>query len=71
MTTYMGRGGLATVLSIKLMKVFYLSRVRQGFSILRSQVDASRAVDLGYSEASLPTGGDLVGTLLSEHPSEH
>jgi hypothetical protein len=34
-------------------------------------VDASGAVDLGYLEGSLPNGGELVGTLLSEHPPEH
>jgi hypothetical protein len=53
------------------MEVFYVPRVRQWFSILHSQVDASGAVDLGYHKGSLPTGGELVGTLPCEHPLKH
>jgi hypothetical protein len=48
MTIYTGRGGLSTALRIKLTEVFYVPEVRQWFSILYSQADASGAVDLGY-----------------------
>jgi hypothetical protein len=71
MTTYTGRGGLTTALWIKLTEVFYAPGVRQWFSILRSRVDTSGAVDLGYPKGSVPAGGELVGTLPSEHPPEH
>jgi hypothetical protein len=53
------------------MDVLYVLGVRQWFSILHSQEDSSRVADMGYPEGALPIGGDLVGTLLSEHPSEH
>jgi hypothetical protein len=53
------------------MEVLYVSRVRQWFSILHSQADASGAIDLGHLEGSLPAGGEFVGTLPSEHPPEH
>jgi hypothetical protein len=53
------------------MDVLYISWIRQWFSILRSQADTSKAVDLGHSEGALPVGGELVSTLSSEHPSEH
>jgi hypothetical protein len=66
-----GRGILVATLSIKLMEVFYVPRVWQWISILRSQADASRATDLGYPEGALPARGELVGTLLSEHPLKH
>jgi hypothetical protein len=71
MATYTGRGGLTTTLSIKIMEVFYVPRVCQWFSILRSQVDTSRAVDLGHLKGSLLAGGELVGTPLSEDLPEH
>jgi hypothetical protein len=71
MTTYMGRGGLTTALSIKLTEVFYVPTIRQWFSILRSYVDASRVAYLGHLEGCLLVGGELVGTLPSEHPLEH
>jgi hypothetical protein len=32
---------------------------------------SSRAANLGYLEGSLLAGGELAGTLLSEHPPEH
>jgi hypothetical protein len=60
MTTYTGRGGLATA-----------PRVQQWFSILRSQADTSGVADLGYLEGSLLAGGEVVVTLPSEHPPEH
>jgi hypothetical protein len=53
------------------MEVLYVPKIWQWFSILRSQVDISRAVDLGYLKGALPAGGELVGTLPSEHPLEH
>jgi hypothetical protein len=70
MTTYTGRGGLATALRIKLMEVLSIPRIWQWFSILHSQVDTSMVADLGYSEGALPAREDLVSTLLSEHPLE-
>jgi hypothetical protein len=69
--TYTRRGGLTAVLRIKLMEVLYVPWIRQWLSILCSQADTSRVADLGHSEGALPTGGELVITLLSEHPSEH
>jgi hypothetical protein len=69
--SYTGRGGLAAALSIKLTEVFYVPRVRQWFPILHSQADASTAADLGHLKRSLPPGGELVGSLPSEHPLEH
>jgi hypothetical protein len=53
------------------MDVLYVPWIRQWFSILRSQVDTSKAADLGHSKGALPAGGELVSTLLSEHPPEH
>jgi hypothetical protein len=69
--TYTRRGGLTTVLRIKLTEVLYVPWIRHRFSILRSQVDTSRAADLGHSEGTLPAGGELLSTLSSEHPPEH
>jgi hypothetical protein len=69
--TYTGRGSLATILRIKLMKVLYVPWIRQWFSIFRSQVDTSRVVDLGHLKGALPAEGELVSTLSSEHPPEH
>jgi hypothetical protein len=71
MTTYIGMNGPATKLRIKLMEVLYVLRVRQWFSILRSQVDVSKAVDLCHPEGTLPTGGEFVATLPREHRPEH
>jgi hypothetical protein len=71
MTTYTGRGTLTAVLRVKLSEVFYVPRVRQWFSIIRSQADASGVAGLGYPEGSLPTEGKLVGTLSSEHPAKN
>jgi hypothetical protein len=71
MTTYIGMNDPATELRIKLMEVLYVPRVRQWFSILRSQADASKAVDLCHPEGTLPTGGEFVGTLPREHRPEH
>jgi hypothetical protein len=51
--------------------VLYVPSVVQRFSILRSQVDTSRAAYLGHVEGSLPSRGELVSSFLSEHPSEH
>jgi hypothetical protein len=51
--------------------VLCVSWIRQWFSILRSQADTSRAAELSHSKGALPAGGELVSTLLSEHPSEH
>jgi hypothetical protein len=53
MTTYIGMSGPATELGIKLMDVLYVPRVRQWFSILRSEADVSRAADLGHPEGTL------------------
>jgi hypothetical protein len=69
--TYTRRGGLATVLRIKLTDVIFVIWIRQWFSILRSQLDISRVVDLGHLEWALRAEGELVSTLLSEHPPEH
>jgi hypothetical protein len=69
--TYTGRGGLATVLRIKLTEVVYVAWIRQWFSILRSQAYTSRVVELGHSEGALPAGEELVSTLSIEHPPEH
>jgi hypothetical protein len=51
--------------------VLYVPRVRQWFSILRSQADTSGTADLEHPEGSLPAGGEFVGTLPSEHLLEH
>jgi hypothetical protein len=69
--TYIGRGGLTAVLRIKLTDVLYVSWIRQWFSILHSQADTSSVADLGHSEGAIPARGELVSTLLSEHPPEH
>jgi hypothetical protein len=53
------------------MEVLYLPRIWQWFSILHSQADASRATDLSYLEGAIPTGGELVGTILGKHSPEH
>jgi hypothetical protein len=71
MTTYIGRSGLAAALRVKLTKVLYVPWISQWFSILHSQADASKAADLGYPERALIAGGELVGTLPSEHPLKH
>jgi hypothetical protein len=71
MTAYTGRSDPATILRIKLIEVLYVSWVRQWYSILRSQVDATRMVDLCYPEGALPTGGELVGALLGKYVPEH
>jgi hypothetical protein len=71
MATYTGRVGFTITQRIKLTYLFYVLRVRQWFTILRSQADASRVADLGHLEWSHPTGGELVGTLLSEDSPEH
>jgi hypothetical protein len=47
--TYTRRGGLTTVLRIKLTEVLYAPWIRQWFSILHSQADTSRVADLGHS----------------------
>jgi hypothetical protein len=65
------KSGLGTALGIKLTKVFYVPRVWQWLSILDSQADTSRVVDLGYPEGTLLAGGELVGTLLGKHTPEH
>jgi hypothetical protein len=71
MIAYIGMSGPATELRIKLTDVLHVLRVRQWFSILRSQANASRAVALGHLEGTLPTGEEFVGTLRREHPLEH
>jgi hypothetical protein len=71
MTTYIGMSGPTTILRIELMEVIYVPGVWQWLSILRSPADASRAVDMGHPEGTLPTEGEFVGTLLREHPLKH
>jgi hypothetical protein len=71
MRTYTGRGTLAAALRIIHTEVLYVLGVWQWFSILQSHADASRAADLGYPKGALPAEEELVGTLLSEHLSEH
>jgi hypothetical protein len=71
MTTYTGRGGHDIALGIKLTEVLYVPSIRQWISILRSQANASGAVDLGHPKGPLLAGAEFVGTLLSEHPPEH
>jgi hypothetical protein len=61
MTTYTRRNNLTDVLRIKLTEVLYVPRIWQWFSILYSQSDTSRVIDLGYPE----------GALSSKHPPEH
>jgi hypothetical protein len=53
------------------MEVIYVPGVWQWLSILRSPADASRAVDMGHPEGTLPTEGEFVGTLPREHPLKH
>jgi hypothetical protein len=43
----------------------------QWFSIIRSQVDTSRAAYLGHAEGALPARGELVSSFSSENPPEH
>jgi hypothetical protein len=69
--TYIRKGDLTAILRIKLTDVLYALWIRQWFSILHSQADTSRATDLGHLKGALPAGGELVSTVLSEHPSEH
>jgi hypothetical protein len=69
--TYTRKGSLMAVLRIKLMEVLYVPWIRQWFSIFHSQVDTSRAADLGHSEGALLAEGEFVITLSSEHPPEH
>jgi hypothetical protein len=51
--------------------VLYVPWIRQWFAILCSQEDTSRVADLGHTEGALSAGGELVSTILSEHPLEH
>jgi hypothetical protein len=67
----MGMSGLAAVLSIKLMEVFYVPRAWHWFSILCSQANASRSAYLGYPEGTFPTGGKLIHALLVKDPPKH
>jgi hypothetical protein len=69
--SYTGRDDLTAVLSIKPIVVLYVPWIRQWFFILCSQVDTSRAADLGHLEGDLPARGEIVSTLSSEHPPEH
>jgi hypothetical protein len=57
MAIYLGRSDLATALRVKLIEVLYVPWIRQWFSILLSQADASRVADLGYPEGALLAGG--------------
>jgi hypothetical protein len=51
--------------------VLYVPWIWHGCSILRSQVDASRLVDLCHPERTLPAGGELVCAFMGEYASEH
>jgi hypothetical protein len=45
------------------LKFYFFMKIRA--------LHSSRAANLGYLEGSLLAGGELAGTLLSEHPPEH
>jgi hypothetical protein len=63
--------GLAAVLSIKLTEVHYVPRTWHWFSILCSQVDASRSAYLGYSKGTFLAEGRLVHALPVKGPPKH
>jgi hypothetical protein len=71
MTTYTGRSSLTIALRVKLMEVHYVPKIWQWFSIICSQVDASKVADMSYLEGALPAGGELVRTHPSKHALEH
>jgi hypothetical protein len=53
------------------MEVHYVPKIWQWFSIICSQVDASKVADMSYLEGALPAGGELVRTHPSKHALEH
>jgi hypothetical protein len=61
---------LTVALSIKLMKVLYLTWVWHWFSLLRCQAYASRLAHLHYLEGTFPAGEKLVHALPIKHPPE-
>jgi hypothetical protein len=71
MTTYIGKSDPTAALRVKLMEVLYVSRIWQWCSILHCQVDASRAVDLCYTEGTLPAGEEFICAYTGEYTPEH
>jgi hypothetical protein len=61
---------LTAALSIKLMKVLYVSWAWHWFSLLYSQADTSGSAHMGYPEGTFPARGKLVHALLVKHPPE-
>jgi hypothetical protein len=53
------------------MEVFYIPWIRQWYSILRSEADASRTADPCYPEGTLPAGGKFVCAFTGEYAPEH
>jgi hypothetical protein len=58
---------LTAALSIKLMKVLYVSWVWHWFSLLYSQADTSGSAHMGYPEGTFPAREKLVHALLVKH----
>jgi hypothetical protein len=71
MTIYMGKSGLTAALGIKLTDVLYISWIWQWCSILHSQADASRPVNLCHQKRTLPARGELVSTLMGKYAPKH
>jgi hypothetical protein len=61
---------LAAALSTKLTEVLYVPWAWHWFSLLRSPMDTSRSVHLGYLEGTFSTRGKLVHALPVKHPPE-
>jgi hypothetical protein len=61
---------LIAALSIKLMEVLYVPWAWHQFSLLRSQVNASRSAHLRYPEGTFQAGGKFVHALPVKQPSE-
>jgi hypothetical protein len=59
---------LAAALNIKLMEVLYVPWAWHWFSLLRSQVDASRLAHLHYPEGTFSAGGKFVHAFPIKHP---
>jgi hypothetical protein len=71
MTTYIGKSDPAAALRVELIVVLYAPKIGQWCSILHSQADASRAVDLGYPEGTHLAGGECACAFTRKCASEH
>jgi hypothetical protein len=71
MTIYIGKNSLATTLRIKLTEVLYVPWIWQWYSILLSQADVSRPINLCHPERTLPVEGELVQAFTRKYAQEH